>query len=104
MSLSLEVKGTYKNNKTNTIGAYCPKNNRGFSTEEKQHMHDMYNRHFSMNMDKFKKITVKGYDDGHKLFEYVIPYKEFEYINAHWYIDEYLKLVEIKAGKYELNK
>ena len=60
MSLSLEIKGTYRNNKANTIGAYCPKNNRGFNAEEKQHMHDMYDRHFSMNMDKFKKITVKG--------------------------------------------
>ena len=104
MSLSLEIKGTYRNNKANTIGAYCPKNNRGFNSEEKQHIHDMYNRHFSMNMDKFKKITIKGYDDGNKLFEYVIPCKEFEYVKAHWYINEYLKLVEIKAGKYELNK
>lgn len=102
MSLSLVVKGTYRNNKSNAIGAYCPKNNRGFNEEERQHLHDMYNRHFSMIMNKFKKITVIGYDDGHKLFEYAVPCKEFEYVNAHWNIDEYLKLVEVKAGKYNL--
>ena len=42
MSLSLEIKGTYRNNKANTIGAHCPKNNRGFNAEEKQHIHNMF--------------------------------------------------------------
>ena len=60
------------------------------------------NKHFSTKIDRFKRITVIGYDDGHKLFEYVVPCKEFEYVNAHWNIDEYLKLVEVKAGKYNL--
>lgn len=102
MSLSLLVKGTYRNNKSNVIGAHCPKNNRGFNMEERQHLHDMYNKHFSTKIDRFKKITVIGYDDGHKLFEYIVPCKEFEYVSAHWYINEYLKLVEVKAGKYNI--
>lgn len=99
MSLSLELKGTYRNNKSNVIGAHCPKNNRGFNMEERKYLHDMYNKHFSTKMYKFKRITVIGYDDGHKLFEYIVPCEEFKYVSAHWYIDEYLKLVEVKAGK-----
>lgn len=67
MSMSLQIKGTYKNNKKNTIGTHCPQNRTVFSIEEAKYLKDMFKKHFENNLDKFKKVEIKAWCDGHEI-------------------------------------
>ena len=67
MSMSLQIKGTYKNNKKNTIGTHCPQNRTVFTIEESKHLKDMFKKHFENNLDKFKKVEIKAWCDGYEI-------------------------------------
>ena len=67
MSMSLQIKGIYKNNKKNIIGTHCPQNRTVFTIEESKHLKDMFKKCFEINLDKFKKVEVKAWCDGHEI-------------------------------------
>ena len=67
MSMSLQIKGTYRNNKKNTIGTHCPQNRTVFTIEESKHLKDMFKKHFENNLDKFKKVEIKAWCDGYEI-------------------------------------
>ena len=67
MSISLSMQGVYRNNKKMSIGVHNDKGSR-FGKSDYNHIYDMYKMHMNNKLDKFKKVTVTGYDDGHKLF------------------------------------
>ena len=67
MSMSLQIKGIYKNNKKNTIGTHSPQNRTVFTIEESKHLKDMFKKCFEINLDKFKKVEVKAWCDGHEI-------------------------------------
>jgi hypothetical protein len=67
MSMSLQIKGTYKNNKKNIIGTHCSQNRIVFTIEESKHLKDMFKKYFESNLDKFKKVEVKAWCDGHEI-------------------------------------
>lgn len=67
MSMSLQIKGIYKNNKKNIIGTHCSQNRIVFTIEESKHLKDMFKKYFESNLDKFKKVEVKAWCDGHEI-------------------------------------
>ena len=67
MSINLTIQGTYRNNKKMSIGAHYDEGHR-FDKSDYNHIYNMYKLHMNDKLDKFKKVTVSGYDDGHKLF------------------------------------
>ena len=67
MSINLTIQGTYRNNKKATIGVHNDKGHR-FNKSDYDHIYNMYKLHMNDKLNKFKKVTVSGYDDGHKLF------------------------------------
>ena len=67
MSMSLQIKGTYKNNKKNIIGTHCSQNRIVFTIEESKHLKDIFKKYFESNLDKFKKVEVKAWCDGHEI-------------------------------------
>ena len=67
MSISLNMQGVYRNNKKMSIGTHNDKGHR-FNKSNYDHIYNMYKLHMNNKLDKFKKVTVTGYDDGHKLF------------------------------------
>ena len=67
MSMSLQIKGIYKNNKKNIIGTHCSQNRIVFTIEESKHLKDMFKKYFESNLDKFKKVEVKAWCDGYEI-------------------------------------
>ena len=67
MSINLTIQGTYRNNKKMSIGAHNDKGHR-FNKSDYNHIYNMYKLYMNNKLNKFKKITVSGYDDGHKLY------------------------------------
>ena len=67
MSISLDMQGVYRNNKKMSIGAHNDKGHR-FNKSDYDHIYNMYKLHMNNKLDKFKKVTISGYNDGHKLF------------------------------------
>ena len=67
MSISLNMQGVYRNNKKISIGAHNDKGSR-FNKSDYEHIYDMYKLYMNNKLNKFKKVTVTGYDDGKELF------------------------------------
>ena len=71
MSISLNMQGVYRNNKKMSIGAHNDKGSR-FNKSDYEHIYNMYKLYMNDKLNKFKKVTVTGYDDGHKLFTCIL--------------------------------
>ena len=61
MSQSITITGTYRNNKTRSVGLHNPKNNRHFNGNEEKHLWTMVNEYIQPVRDKFKALSVSAY-------------------------------------------
>ena len=67
MSINLTIQGTYRNNKKMSIEAHHDEGHR-FDKSDYNHIYNMYKLYMNDKLNKFKKVTVSGYNDEHKLF------------------------------------
>tara|TARA_R110002020_G_scaffold438738_1_gene649217 strand:+ start:448 stop:714 length:267 start_codon:yes stop_codon:yes gene_type:complete len=61
MSQSIQIIGTFRNNKTRQVGLHNPKNNRIFNNAEEVHVWDMTKKHLEPVKHKFIKLNFKVY-------------------------------------------
>ena len=102
MSISLNMQGTYRNNKKMNIGAHNDKGSR-FNKTDYDYIYDMYKLHMNNKLDKFKKVTVSGYDDGHKLFTCDIDISNLRhnyYTIIHYYMTN-LELMIMRKNEFK---
>ena len=101
MSISLNIQGTYRNNKKATIGAY----NKGsrFYKSDYEHIYNMYKLYMNDKLNKFKKVTVTGYDDGKELFTCNIDISNLRhnyYTIIHYYMTN-LELMIMRKNEFK---
>ena len=102
MSINLTIQGTYRNNKKATIGAHNDKGHR-FNKSDYNYIYNMYKLHMNNKLDKFKKLTVSGYDDGHKLFTCDIDISNLRhnyYTIIHYYMTN-LELMIMRKNEFK---
>ena len=102
MSINLTIQGTYRNNKKATIGAHNDKGHR-FNKSDYNHIYNMYKLHMNNKLDKFKKVTVSGYHDGHKLFTCDIDISNLRhnyYTIIHYYMTN-LELMIMRKNEFK---
>ena len=102
MSISLNMQGVYRNNKKMTIGAHNDKGSR-FNKSDYNHIYDMYKLHMNDKLNKFKKVTVSGYHDGHKLFTCDIDISNLRhnyYTIIHYYMTN-LELMIMRKNEFK---
>ena len=68
MSQSILIKGTYRNNKTFSVGMFNPKNNRVFKNEELSHLDNVLIE-FKDKLNKFKKIEIIAHVEGKQVLK-----------------------------------
>lgn len=68
MSQHITIKGTYRNNKTYSIGIVNTKNNAGFTVEDYQELNNKFNTYILPKIDKFKKIELIIYIQGKQVY------------------------------------
>ena len=102
MSISLNIQGVYRNNRKMSIGAHNDKGNR-FYKSDYDHIYNMYKLHMNNKLNKFKKVTVSGYDDGKKLFTCDIDISDLRhnyYTIIHYYMTN-LELMIIRKNEFK---
>ena len=102
MSISLNMQGVYRNNKKMSIGAHNDKGSR-FNKSDYNHIYDMYKLHMNDKLNKFKKVTVSGYHDGHKLFTCNIDISNLRhnyYTIIHYYMTN-LELMIMRKDEFK---
>ena len=102
MSISLSMQGVYRNNKKMSIGAHNGKGHR-FNKSDYDHIYDMYKLYMNDKLHKFKKVTVSGYDDGHKLFTCDIDISNLRhnyYTIIHYYMTN-LELMIMRKNEFK---
>ena len=102
MSISLNIQGVYRNNKKMSIGAHNDKGHR-FNKSDYNHIYDMYKLHMNDKLNKFKKVTVSGYNDGHKLFTCDIDISNLRhnyYTIIHYYMTN-LELMIMRKNEFK---
>ena len=102
MSISLSIQGTYRNNKKMSIGAHNDKGSR-FNKSDYDHIYNMYKLYMNDKLDKFKRVTVSGYDDGKKLFTCDIDISNLRhnyYTIIHYYMTN-LELMIIRKDMFK---
>ena len=102
MSISLNMQGVYRNNKKMSIGAHNAKGSR-FNKSDYNHIYDMYKLHMNDKLYKFKKVTVSGYDDGHKLFTCDIDISNLRH-NYYTIIHYYMTNLELMIMRKDMFK
>ena len=102
MSISLNMQGVYRNNKKMSIGAYNDTGSR-FNKSDYNHIYNMYKLYMNNKLHKFKKVTVSGYDDGHKLFTCDIDISNLRhnyYTIIHYYMTN-LELMIMRKNEFK---
>ena len=102
MSISLNMQGVYRNNKKMSIGAHNDKGSR-FNKSDYEHIYNMYKLYMNNKINKFKKVTVSGYHDGHKLFTCDIDISNLRhnyYTIIHYYMTN-LELMIMRKNEFE---
>ena len=102
MSISLNMQGVYRNNKKMSIGAHNDKEHR-FNKSDYNHIYNMYKLYMNDKLNKFKKVTVSGYDDGHKLFTCDIDISNLRhnyYTIIHYYMTN-LELMIMRKNEFK---
>ena len=102
MSISLSFQGIYRNNKKMSIGAHNDKGSR-FNKSDYDHIYNMYKSHMNDKLNKFKKVTVSGYDDGHKLFTCDIDIDNLRH-NYYTIIHYYMSNLELMIMRKDILK
>ena len=102
MSISLNMQGVYRNNKKMSIGAHNDKGHR-FNKSDYNHIYNMYKLYMNDKLNKFKKVTVTGYDDGHKLFTCNIDISNLRY-NYYTIIHYYMTNLELMIMRKDMFK
>ena len=102
MSVNLTIQGTYRSNKKTRIGDYNDKGHR-FNKSDYDHIYDMYKLHMNNKLHKFKKVTVSGYDDGHKLFTCDIDISNLRH-NYYTIIHYYMTNLELMIMRKDMFK
>ena len=102
MSISLNMQGTYKNNRKMSIGAHNDKGSR-FNKSDYEHIYNMYKLHMNDKLNKFKKVTVSGYHDGKELFTCNIDISNLRhnyYTIIHYYMTN-LELMIMRKNEFK---
>ena len=102
MSISLNMQGTYRNNKKTSIGAHHSQGHR-FDKSDYNHIYNMYKLHMNDKLNKFKKVTVTGDVDGHKLFTCDIDISNLRhnyYTIIHYYMTN-LELMIMRKNEFK---
>ena len=102
MSINLTIQGTYKNNRKMSIGAHHDEGHR-FDKSDYNHIYNMYKLYMNDKLNKFKKVTVTGYDDGHKLFTCDIDISNLRhnyYTIIHYYMTN-LELMIMRKNEFK---
>ena len=102
MSIHLTIQGTYRNNKKMSIGAHHDEGHR-FDKSDYNHIYNMYKLHMNNKLDKFKKVTVSGYDDGKELFTCDIDISNLRhdyYTIIHYYMAN-LELMIMRKNEFK---
>ena len=102
MSISLNIQGVYRNNKKMSIGAHHDEGHR-FDKSDYNHIYNMYKLHMNNKLDKFKKVTVSGYDDGKELFTCNIDISNLRhnyYTIIHYYMAN-LELMIMRKNEFK---
>ena len=102
MSISLSIQGVYRNNKKMSIGTHNDRGHR-FNKSDYNHIYDMYKLHMNDKLNKFKKVTVSGYHDGHKLFTCDIDISNLRhnyYTIIHYYMTN-LELMIMRKNEFK---
>ena len=102
MSISLNMQGVYRNNKKMSIGAHNDKGHR-FNKCDYDHIYNMYKLYMNDKLDKFKKVTVTGYDDGKELFTCDIDIDNLRhnyYTIIHYYMTN-LELMIMRKNEFK---
>ena len=102
MSINLTIQGTYRNNKKATIGAHNDKGHR-FNKSDYNHIYNMYKLYMNNKLDKFKKVTVSGYHDEHKLFTWNIDISNLRH-NYYTIIHYYMTNLELMIRRKDMFK
>ena len=74
-----------------------------FNKSDYNHIYDMYKLYMNDKLDKFKKVTVTGYDDGHKLFTCDIDIDNLRH-NYYTIIHYYMTNLELMIMKKDMFK
>ena len=102
MSRSLKIHGVYRNNQKMSIGAHNDKGSR-FNKSDYEHIYNMYKLYMNDKLNKFKKVTVTGYDDGKELFTCNIDISNLRhnyYTIIHYYMTN-LELMIMRKNEFK---
>ena len=102
MSISLSFQGVYRNNKKMSIGAHNDKGSR-FNKSDYDHIYNMYKLYMNDKLNKFKKVTVTGDVDGHKLFTCDIDISNLRH-NYYTIIHYYMTNLELMIMRKDMFK
>ena len=102
MSISLNIRGVYRNNKKMSIGAHNDKEHR-FNKSDYNHIYNMYKLYMNNKLNKFKKVTVSGYHDGKELFTCDIDISNLRH-NYYTIIHYYMTNLELMIMRKDIFK
>ena len=102
MNISLNIQGVYRKKKKMNIGAHNDKDSR-FNKSDYEHIYNMYKLYMNDKLDKFKKVTVIGYDDGKELFTCDIDISNLRY-NYYTIIHYYMTNLELMIMRKDMFK